>query len=94
MNTKILQKILDELQLAEPRIDYVVGMLETLIEMQEDKPVMISGNLPFSSEQVVAPLKKAMEGGDEAAILDAKARAALQTVNELTRNGTIATEQP
>lgn len=34
MNNTILSKILEELNKEAPRIDYVKGMLETLIEMQ------------------------------------------------------------
>lgn len=33
MNTKILQKILEELNKEIPSIDYLKGMVETLIEM-------------------------------------------------------------
>ena len=34
MNTSILKKCLDELSKPTPRLDYVIGMLETLIETQ------------------------------------------------------------
>lgn len=37
MNLSILKKCLDELEKAEPRKDYVVGMLETLIAFEEEK---------------------------------------------------------
>lgn len=33
MNNKILQKCVDELQKESPKIDYVLGMLESVIEM-------------------------------------------------------------
>ena len=33
MNTKILQKVLAELEKATPSLDYARGMIETLIEM-------------------------------------------------------------
>lgn len=55
MNTEILKKCLSELQMTAPRIDYVCGMLETLIAMQPvaakekyiekpDKPIVVTGN--------------------------------------------------
>jgi len=33
MNTSILQKCVEELKKSEPKIDYILGMLETVIEM-------------------------------------------------------------
>lgn len=33
MHTKILEKCLEELRKDDPRKDYVIGMLETLVEM-------------------------------------------------------------
>lgn len=33
MHTKILEKCLDELRKDDPRKDYVIGMLETLVDM-------------------------------------------------------------
>lgn len=36
MNTQILKKCLAELESVPARIDYVKGMLETLIEMQDE----------------------------------------------------------
>lgn len=44
MNTKILQKCVDELNEEKPDISYLRGTLETLIEM-EPKPL---GNVLFS----------------------------------------------
>jgi hypothetical protein len=41
MNTKILQKVLEELQKNKPRLDYVRGMIESLVDM-DDKPLNIS----------------------------------------------------
>lgn len=40
MNTSILNKILQELKQEKPDISYVRGMLETLIEMQPEKPLI------------------------------------------------------
>lgn len=38
MNTSILKKCLEELNKKDPRKDYVIGMLETLIETQGTQP--------------------------------------------------------
>lgn len=35
MNVNVIRKCLDELVKAEPRLDYLRGMLETLIELNE-----------------------------------------------------------
>ena len=42
MNTKILQKCLDELNKEPFKIDKVIGMLETMIEMSEPVPPTFS----------------------------------------------------
>lgn len=41
MNTKILQKCLDELKKEQPNVDYIRGMLETLVEMGDTAPVVV-----------------------------------------------------
>lgn len=48
MNTKILQKCLDELKKDSPNVDYIRGMLETLVEMGDVaqvvvRPVIVEG---------------------------------------------------
>lgn len=48
MNTKILQKCLDELKKESPNVDYIRGMLETLVEMGDIaqvvvRPVVVEG---------------------------------------------------
>lgn len=81
MNTTILQKCLDELNKEDFRKDYVVGMLETLIEMQTAAEV--TNRLP--SIQIGAPSTAlAKDADNEAAILDARARAAIETVRALS----------
>lgn len=96
MNTKILQKCLEELKAEKPRIDYVCGMLETLIEMQQNNPIQTIQDIP-RGQQINPPIHQIFAvatNGDESVILDARARDALNTVKELEKNGTIATEQP
>lgn len=38
MNSDILQKAVDELKKEDPKIEYVLGMLETLIALSDKKP--------------------------------------------------------
>lgn len=73
---EILSKCIEELTKETPSIDYVRGMLETLLSM----------NLPAVShaKAEAVPVATATVQGDEAAIMDAKARAALKTVEEMT----------
>ena len=42
MNTSILQKCLDELQKENPKLDYIRGMIETIIEMSTPYPIKIT----------------------------------------------------
>lgn len=48
MNVNVIRKCLDELAKAEPRLDYVQGMLETLIELNETVPTTTMAPLPLS----------------------------------------------
>ncbi len=52
MNTKILQKCLDELNKQPFKIDKVIGMLETMIEMSGETPI-VTLRQPFSSSTEV-----------------------------------------
>lgn len=76
MNNRILQKCLDELNKKEDvRLDYLRGMLETLIEMQ---PVEIKAvTLP----QVTPPHITSLP--DEAEMLDAVTRVRMQSMPPL-----------
>jgi hypothetical protein len=62
----IIKKCLDELDSATPRLDYVRGMLETLLLIQ-DKPQATPTNATAA--------QTAMHVADEGDILDSKARA-------------------
>lgn len=92
MNSSILQKCLEELKAEEPDISYVRGMLETLIAVDagssSDKtnfgmPKIISYPVPTAVSPNISQSKT--EPMDEAAILDARARAAIETVKSLTQ---------
>lgn len=64
-NQKTLKKILEELQKDKPRIDYVVGMLEVLI----DEPV-VTPLAPYVPS-VGLPI-------DEASLLDSMAKSSME----------------
>lgn len=87
MNTTILKKCLAELQSATPRLEYIEGMLETLIEMNtagssngrtEDLGPSDVGSIPTPATRNIPQ--------DEAAMLEARARAAVQTIKALSES--------
>lgn len=47
MNKNILQKILTELGKDTPSIDYLKGMVETLLEMGDTLPIVGTGSYPY-----------------------------------------------
>lgn len=74
MNRKTLQKAIDELSKTDPSLDYVRGMLETLIEtIPEDKQSVVNA--------IVLP---SLEVNDEAKALDYMARAKIESVKLLS----------
>lgn len=90
MNTGILKKVLEELEKENPRLDYIRGMVETLVEMQGP-----SHAVP-SSLAVVTPGFGPGDGGstpssgaDEAAILDGQARAAIERVKAIAAESNV-----
>lgn len=75
MNTNILKKCLEELSKEGPKLDYIRGMLETLIEMQESHNNIVVDNYrdnitPFAPIEPIPAQTK-----DDATILDTKAAA-------------------
>lgn len=86
MKISILQKILKELQTEDPNIDYVRGMLETLIEM-DDKGAII----PMPPYVPIFPSNESKPSNgptDEGDILDAKAKGRVASVREMAEKGT------
>lgn len=84
MIQSILQKCLDNLNAATPDLSYIRGMIEVLLAMQET-PLMNSStveHLPVK-EKVVGSIPTSP--ADEASVLDAKARAALETIKSLAQ---------
>lgn len=87
VHTSILKKCLEELSTGSPRLDYVRGMLETLIEMQ---PVERSSTVepPIVNRLVAGSIPAAP--ADEASILDAQARASMDKLRGV-KEGTVET---
>lgn len=84
MNTTILQKCLSELEKETPKLDYVRGMLETLISLEPQQ----------KNEVETHALKKVVESGqlynipardshDESSILDGVATAKLEQIKRV-----------
>ena len=80
MNTSILNKCVEELSKEDPRLDYIRGMLETLIEMAGNSKVEQRTYAP----QVVGSTPTQPTLTDDASVLDAKARAAIDIVKRLS----------
>lgn len=95
MNPKLLNKVLEELNTSSPRLDYIRGVVETLIEMQPVSPVSVLNPLwrPAST-----PMAGVAVGGstspvaipmvDEGTLLDSAARASLEKIKELAAKST------
>jgi hypothetical protein len=86
MNTKILQKCLEELDKETPRLDYIRGMLETLVSM--DEPVSYKKDEKGYIVPVTPTAKPKTETQDEGEILTAQAKARLAAVKELSDKST------
>jgi hypothetical protein len=48
MNRKIIQKVIDELKQDEPKLDYIRGILETLIESLPEEPTIPATYVPHT----------------------------------------------
>jgi hypothetical protein len=75
MVSTILTKCLDELGKDKPDLSYIRGMIEVLLasQPQQTKQVFVASS---AQQNTAGPV-------DEGSILDAKARAALETVKKL-----------
>ena len=87
---KIIKKCLDELSANTPRLDYIRGILETLLEMQPEKPKDVLSNGKTTNPKPVNVGSIPTAPADEGAILYAKARAALDTIKTLNQEPTNA----
>lgn len=78
---KSLKKILDELNTESPRLDYIKGMLEVMIDEEEPLVTKVYKDI-ISNETVVEPVETAT---NEANTLDAYAAANLEKVMNLAQ---------
>jgi hypothetical protein len=85
MNTNILKKCIDELKKeSDPNYDYVLGMLEALYEMHTDTVPHKEAFKAVANDVFNRNLEKITDKPiDEGAVLDAKARAALETIKDV-----------
>lgn len=81
-NISILTKCVEELKKEKPRYDYINGLLEALIEMQTESPKLYAIQAGREDAVIKAIIEERPK--DEAAILDAKAKAALASVKALS----------
>lgn len=85
---KTLKKILDELNKEVPRLDYIRGILEVLIE-NEDEPIKYvttpasTTNFPIADNKGNVKVTSNEKILDEAEMLDATAREKLAEVKKL-----------
>lgn len=86
-NTAILKKCLEELSKPEPKIDYIRGMLETLVEVQEPEAAAMTLGVPLPMPKVV-PAAPVSADLDEGELLDNKARAMLPGVKAMAAQST------
>lgn len=80
MNRKLIQKIIDELSKDQPKLDYVRGILETVLESLPEEKVIWNPekeNLVVSN-RLKGELDKPI---DEAQVLEAGTRAKMKTIN-------------
>ncbi len=81
MNKRALQKCIDELNGDKPRIDYVKGILETLIEsLVPNEP--IAYNAPISLKEAASLTPVFELPTDEAARFDMETKARLQKIDK------------
>ncbi len=74
---RIIKKAVEELEKDQPDLSYLRGMLESLVD---DSPVVTS------TAPVTLQATQQNDTVDEVAILDAKAKAALKTIQSITPN--------
>lgn len=82
MNRKTIQKIIDELDKEEPRLDYIRGILETLSESLPKELVGSETRTNLRSPSETFTIEK-IEVQDEASLLDATARANLDKIGKI-----------
>lgn len=80
MNTAILKKVIDELSVPQPRLDYVRGMLETLYEIETPMVHSSAVGQGTVNHLAVGLNPTVPTSTDEGDMLNAMARAAMATM--------------
>jgi SOS response regulatory protein OraA/RecX len=84
MNRKTLQKVIDELNKPQPKLDYIRGVLETVIEtLPEEKYINDKSFYGKSVADETRPLNQAENKKDETEILEGIAKARIANVKNL-----------
>ena len=90
MNTNILSKCIEELKKEKPDLSYLRGMLETLVTVQDAMKVpeflthpSLHKTAMTVANEMKTPVRVNGEANDEASVLDAKARAAIDIVKSM-----------
>lgn len=84
MNRKTIQKVIDELNKPQPRLDYVKGILETIIESLPGEVTVTSTHPEFLTNAYTTSPSIAVTD-DEGTMLDAEARSKLAKVQALAQ---------
>lgn len=80
MNRKTIQKVIDELSQPTPRLDYVRGVLETILDTLPIESIPVT-----SHTSTVLPDFSPVEASDEAKALEYMAKAKLEAVKQMSQ---------
>lgn len=75
----ILNKILEELNKESPKLDYIRGMVEVLLASEQPRSLVVDLPKSFSDTGILNP-----KITSDQEILDARARAAIETVKSMS----------
>lgn len=89
MNKKQLQKVIDELEKEQPRLDYIKGILETLVETEDLTPLPTTNPFPtypyptptVPSFPSINPPYFVSNGANSTTVMDMEARAKLNGID-------------
>lgn len=91
MNTKILQKILDELSKETPDISYVKGILQTLLDLADEGSKTVTNKVAIGMNNPVALDKDSNQekpkNSDEGSMMDTIAKAKVAQIKRLAEQG-------
>lgn len=84
MNRKTLQKVIDELNKPQPRLDYVKGILETMIDGLPEQPLLVATQVDTLNPPTHTTTPATNFSDDEASVLDGIAKARLESIKEIS----------